>query len=363
MIYLAYFILFFALLQLIISLVNFVFYQSLKSKKISTENNLVSVLIPARNEENNIANLIEDLQKQDHKNIEILIFNDQSTDRTAEIVAGYESTDNRIKLLNSNGLPIGWLGKNHACHSLSQQAKGDFFLFLDADVRLKNDLISKTLEFAVRHKLGLLSIFPKQEMSSLGEWATVPIMNYILLTLLPLILVRKSNFVSLSAANGQFMLFDAGVYLNHSPHQLMKSHRVEDIKISRFFKKIRIPVACIASTELITCRMYRNFTDAVKGFSKNFVMFFGNSFVVATLFWLISTFGILILLYFLPIELNIIYLFAVILTKVVVSMISKQNPLKNLLYAVPQHISMGLILYQSIVNRLQNSYTWKGRLV
>lgn len=363
MIYIAYFILFFALLQLIVALANLVFYQSLKRRKTSREDILVSVLIPARNEENNIADLIEDLQKQDYPNIEILIFNDQSTDGTANIVAIYALTDRRIKLINSNGLPEGWLGKNHACHSLSQQAKGDFFLFLDADVRLKTDLISKTLGFAVRHKLGLLSIFPKQVMRSVGEWVTVPVMNYILLTLLPLILVRKSNFISLSAANGQFMLFDAEIYRNHSPHLMMKSHRVEDIQISRLYKKIRIPVACIASTDSISCRMYNSFSEAVNGFSKNYIMFFGNSFMVATLFWLISTFGVIILLYYLPIELNILYLFAVIITKVFVSMVSKQNPLKNLLYAVPQHISMGLILYQSIVNRLKNSYTWKGRLV
>lgn len=363
MICLAYLIIFFTLVQLIIALVNLVFYQSLEASDINYEDIVVSVLIPARNEENNIAYLIEDLQKQDHCNLEILIFNDQSTDKTAQIVAGYESNDKRIKLFNSAELPVGWLGKNFACHSLAQQARGDFFLFLDADVRLKSALITKTLGFVIRHKLALLSIFPKQEMKSLGEWFTVPIMNYILLTLLPLILVRKSSFVSLSAANGQFMLFDAEIYRSHAPHKLLKLQRVEDIEISRYFKKNSIPLACIASTDLVSCRMYNSFNQAVNGFSRNFPMFFGNSFLIATLFWLVSTFGPIVVWYFSPIALSIFYLVTVILTRLVVSVISKQNLLKNLVYAVPQQISMGLILFWSIFNRANNRYRWKGRLV
>jgi cellulose synthase/poly-beta-1,6-N-acetylglucosamine synthase-like glycosyltransferase len=144
-------------------------------------NHLVSVLIPARNEEKNIAKLLNDLLDHDYKNIEILVFNDQSTDKTAEIVTGFSQKDSRVKLINSDGLPEGWLGKNHACHSLSKLAKGKYLLFLDSDVRIGNGIIRQTCTFSDKHKLGLLSIFPRQIMVSAGEKAAVPLMHFILL--------------------------------------------------------------------------------------------------------------------------------------------------------------------------------------
>jgi len=363
MIYVAYFILLFAIIRLFVALVNFVFYQKLTSDKSNDQRNLVSVLIPARNEESNIANLLSDLSNQNYQNLEIIVFNDQSDDNTASVVTIFSKKDNRIRLINSDGLPNGWLGKNYACHSLSKQATGDFLLFLDADVRIKTDLITKTLLFAKKHNLGLLSIFPKQKMRNLGEQFTVPVMNYILLSLLPLILVRSSSFASLSAANGQFMLFNAIIYKKFWPHELMKSERVEDIKISRYFKKKKIHIACIASTDSISCRMYQNYGEAVNGFSKNFIMFFGNSYIFATLFWLITTFGFIFILTFLTQKLIILYLSIVILVRILISAVSNQSIAFNLLYIIPQHISMGVILYRSIMNSLKKEHKWKGRSV
>ena len=174
---LAWFIFAFTLLQFAVAIVNLIFPQRFPSS-ISGFNNLVSVLIPARNEEKNIANLLNDLISNDYKNTEILVFNDQSTDKTADIVTGFSQKDSRVKLINSDGLPKGWLGKNHACHSLSKLAKGNYLLFLDSDVRIGNGIIRQTCIFSDKHKLGLLSIFPRQIMTSAGEKAAVPLMHY-----------------------------------------------------------------------------------------------------------------------------------------------------------------------------------------
>ena len=123
----------FTVIQLLVSLVNLLFETNLpKTQDIST--GLVSVLIPARNEANNIGNLLNDLVNQDYKNIEVIVFNDQSEDKTAEIVTEYTIRDSRISMISSAGLPDGWLGKNFACHSLAEQANGKYLLFLDADV-------------------------------------------------------------------------------------------------------------------------------------------------------------------------------------------------------------------------------------
>jgi glycosyltransferase involved in cell wall biosynthesis len=135
MMYLAYFILFFTVLQFLIVVVNLIFKPSLPKRLIQC-NHLVSILIPARNEEKNIGTILNDILSLSYKNIEVIVFNDQSTDKTEEKVKEYATLDNRIRIINSDNLPNGWLGKNYACHSLAQHAKGDYLLFLDADVRI-----------------------------------------------------------------------------------------------------------------------------------------------------------------------------------------------------------------------------------
>ncbi len=235
MIIAAYLILAFFVLRFIVSAVNVIFSPVLK-KQHPEGNPFVSVLIPARNEEKNIGNILNDLKTQSYSNIEVLVFNDQSTDNTRKLVLDFESSDKRIHLIDSGNLPEGWLGKNNACYQLAQKAKGSYFLFLDADVRIKPGIIESTLAQMQKHRLNLLSIFPKQTMDTVGEKITVPVMNSILLSLLPMILTRASKRQSLAAANGQFMLFERETYLKTEPHEKVKGHKVEDILIARMYK-------------------------------------------------------------------------------------------------------------------------------
>ncbi len=360
MLFLAYFILVFHGVQFIVALLNVIFIQKLP-KKSENPGELVSVLIPARNEEKNIGTLLNDLLKQSVQNIEIIVFNDQSVDATERIVEKYAQKEKRIKLVNSGGLPSGWLGKNHACHSLSKMAKGDYFLFLDADVRIYKDIILQTLSYAKKHKLGLLSVFPRQIMKTLGEKLTVPVMNYILLTLLPLFLVRKLEHPSLSAANGQFMLFEAESYKKLLPHEKMKNTPVEDIAISRFYKQNNMKIACMSGIKDIACRMYHGCNDALYGFSRNVRAFFGNSFIAALLFWLITTFGFIPVWLFLPFELFTVYLIGFVLIRILVSYTSRQNIFENIILSIPQQFALGIILFRTIINRRKNKLIWKGR--
>jgi len=360
MIYLGYSIFVFAVIQLMIACVNLVFRQSIVGKA-NGFNRQVSVLIPARNEEKNIGNLLSDLMKHHDQHLEIIVFNDLSTDKTAEIVAGFSAKDARIKLLNSINLPAGWLGKNFACDALSKAAKGDYLLFLDADVRVNADVISNAGGFAEKYNLGLLSIFPTQIMMTLGEKISVPNMNYILLSLLPLIFVRKSGFSSLAAANGQWMLFEASIYRQFMPHAALKANKVEDIAIVRHFKQKSIAVACLTGDDAISCRMYQGYGEAVHGFSKNVINFFGNSVLVAILFWLITTFGFLVVFFALSTSMLMAYLGIILLTRSIISIISKQPVVANLLLLIPQQLTLGLFVYTAIINNLKKEYQWKDR--
>jgi glycosyltransferase involved in cell wall biosynthesis len=360
MIYLAYIIFGFAIIQLAVALANLLFRQNFAMTK-TNYSGLVSVLIPARNEETNIGNLLSDLLNQDYKNIEILVFNDQSSDRTAEIVTEFQQKDSRVRLIHSEGLPNGWLGKNFACYSLSKHARGEYFLFLDADVRIGNNVIADTIDYSTKYNLGLLSIFPKQIMMTIGEHLTVPIMNYILLSLLPLILVRKLKNPSLAAANGQFMLFNSTVYREFNPHEKVKAQKVEDIEIARYFKKNNLSVACLVGNNSIKCKMYAGFTDAVNGFAKNITSFFGKSFLVAILFWLVTTFGFIAVYTLLGSDLLVIYLLITLITRTFIWIVSKQNIFWNLMLLIPQQIVIGQFIYKAIQYKIIKQHQWKGR--
>jgi glycosyltransferase involved in cell wall biosynthesis len=360
MIYLACFIFGFALIRLIVATVNLIFDPRLKRSYLK-EKPFLSVLIPARNEALNISNILNDLTEQDYTNLEIIVFNDNSADNTREIVKQSSAQNSIIKLINSEKLPEEWLGKNYGCHTLSRHAKGDYFLFLDADVRVHNTLIASAIAHLQRNGLGLLSIFPTQQMNSTGEKIIVPVMNMILLSLLPLVLVRISKKPSLSAANGQFMLFDAPVYKKLKPHETTRGNKVEDIAIARYFKKEGVKIDCLTGNTSIRCRMYTGYLDAVNGFSKNLVAFFGNSYLLAILYWLITTFGVFIILFTLPVSYLISYIIITILCRIFISIISHQSIIDNLVYAFLQQLSIGHINCKTLTNHFFKPYKWKGR--
>jgi glycosyltransferase involved in cell wall biosynthesis len=362
MIYIAWFIFIFAMLQLLVAFINLVTRPKL-NKLYEPLNAFVSILIPVRNEELTVHNILHDLIHQPYNNIEILVFDDESDDNSAAVIKDFSERDSRIRLVRSTGLPDGWLGKIFACHSLSQHAKGEYFLFLDADVRIQHDAILKAVSYMRHYSLGLLSVFPRQIMKTTGEWFTVPTMNYILLSLLPLVFVRKLGFSSITAANGQFMLFNASIYKVLLPHEKMKINRVEDIAISRLFKQNKIPVACLVGDETIQCRMYEGFRNALHGFSKNVIAFFGNSFFLALLFWFITTAGFIVLFYMLPVKISLLYIILYILTRVIISIVSQQNVLLNIIFIIPQQLAIGLFICKAVFNAWSKRYQWKKRTI
>ena len=359
MIYLAYISFLFLGMQLLNVFLNLVFKQKIKISE--TENNeLISVLIPARNEEENLSFLLSDIQKSKNKNIEIIVFDDESNDNTVKVVRDFAEQDKRFVLIQSDGLPQGWLGKNHACYQLAQKARGKYLLFLDADVRIKANVITDAVSYLKRYNLKLLSIFPTQTQKTFGEKISVPVMNYILLTLLPLVFVRISPFKSHAAANGQFMLFDAETYKKIQPHLIFKNSAVEDIKIARYFKKEKIKIACLTGEKRIQCRMYKSYNEAVKGFSKNVFMFFGNVPLLAFLFWVFSAFGFIPVWFAMPQLL--IYYFAVLVSLLLLySLVSRQNSILNILLFPFHLLFLITILGNAFKVKKLKEFEWKER--
>ena len=119
----------------------------------------ISILVPARNEEKNIPRLIEGIRAQNYKKIELLIYDDLSTDNTAKHIQDFEKKDHRIQLLKGQQLPEGWTGKNHACYQLGNSATGEIFVFLDADVKVGNNLFSQVVSYMKKNTKGQFAVY------------------------------------------------------------------------------------------------------------------------------------------------------------------------------------------------------------
>ncbi|MCD8260151.1 MAG: glycosyltransferase, partial [Bacteroides sp.] len=124
----------------------------------------LSILIPARNEEKNIGNLLHDLGSLYYPHIEIIVYDDESTDRTVEIASSYLPSLPELRIIRGTPPPPGWLGKNYACYQLAKEARGGKLLFLDADVRVDKHFLERVLACSGQYQTALLSIFPQQLM-------------------------------------------------------------------------------------------------------------------------------------------------------------------------------------------------------
>ncbi len=322
-----------------------------------------SILIPARDEELNIGKLLEDIEDLKFKPMEVIVFNDNSSDKSADIVESFASRIPGLRLVDNSleRLPQGWLGKSYACHNLALFASGDYLLFLDADVRIGDGIAESYLPYAIKERLSLLSVFPKQILPNYQSKIVTPVMNWILLSLLPLPLVRYCSWSSFSAANGQFMLFKASVYRDLQPHKEFRMSRAEDIEISRYYKKRKERIATLTGDDSVRCMMYDNLEDAINGFSKNVFHFFGNSVFATLLFAFLTTFTPLLFLFMNGVEWVLLSLGAAVLIRLFVSLASEQSYRDNLKYMLHQQIIFLKITLMAIKNRHHKTQIWKGR--
>ena len=320
----------------------------------------VSVLIPARNEEMNIEKCIKGILVQDYQDKEIIVLDDNSTDSTYNLVSSFGTSN--VKVLIGKDLPSDWLGKNWACHQLAQEAKGEYLLFVDADVELTPEVISSAVYELEKSKAALLSIFPTQIIKSFGEHLIVPLMNWLLLTFLPLRFVYSSSSKAIVAANGQFMLWRKDDYFKIGGHETIKNKVVEDMELARLAKQNKLKVKTMLGGKLVFCRMYESFNQAYNGFTKNFFAGFllpSFSFLTIILFLLIAF--VLPFLFLMQPVYSFILIALILITRISVSIASNQNLFINVLLHPVQMLFMFWIGIVSIIKFKTKKIVWKQR--
>jgi chlorobactene glucosyltransferase len=232
-------------------------------------NPFVSVLIPARNEAATIANCLAGLLAQTYKQMEIIVLDDHSDDKTAEIVAEFAQYYPQVRLISGRPLPPEWTGKNWACQQLSAAARGLIYIFTDADTTHAPDAVENTVRRMQRYDLSMLSAFPEQQTVSLPEQLAVPVVDMFVYAGLPLWLTYALAYPSLAAANGQWIAFSRQAYIELGGHLSVRKHVVEDVELSRATKQRGLRMMTTAGTGAVFCRMYKNFDEVWNGFTKN----------------------------------------------------------------------------------------------
>lgn len=256
-----------ALLPLLLALLNLRLFQAPAERPPT--GTTVSILIPARNEEENIAACVEAAIASKDAAIEVVVLDDHSDDRTAPIVEALARADPRVRLERAPPLPAGWCGKQHACHVLAQRSLYPVLLFIDADVRLAPKAASAAAGFLLSRNIGLASGFPRQLTEGAAERLMIPLIHLLLLGYLPVALMRRRYDVGLGAGCGQFIIVRKDAYLRAGGHAAIRTSLHDGLKLPRAFRRAGIMTDLFDATGLAACRMYKGGRALWSGFAKN----------------------------------------------------------------------------------------------
>ena len=226
----------------------------------------VAILIPARDEEANIGACLDAALESNAADVEVIVLDDGSRDSTAQIVASRVAMDARVRLHTAPLLPMGWRGKQHACHILSTLTDRPVLLFVDSDVRLASEAAAR---LAPTGGIDLVSGVPRQIFGSWVELAVVPMINTLIYGYLPVGLMRRRPDVSLAAACGQLIAVRAASYRACGGHAAIRSSAHDGLTLPRLFRSCGYRTDLVDATNLSTCRMYTSASALFEGFTKN----------------------------------------------------------------------------------------------
>lgn len=239
-----------------------------KSDRTGAARGTVSVLIPARNEEHRLAACLRSLSDQEA--LEILVYDDHSTDATASLIDSFALANARIRRIPPEPLQPGWYGKTFACALLAARAKGDWLLFLDADVRVAPGAVQSIAAEAEHRSLTFLSYWPGFDMHGFWETVLMPMLNFVVFTIFPAPMAPARPDPSLGLAHGACILVRRETYARLGGHALVKNETFEDTLLAKAWRAQGERSLCLDGQDLVRVRMYSGFEEIWHGFGKNF---------------------------------------------------------------------------------------------
>ncbi len=228
---------------------------------------LVSAVIPAKDEEATLDECLAAVRAQDYPSLEILVVDDRSGDRTAEIARRHAAEDPRVRLVQNDRLPPGWTGKTYVLHRHSDLARGEWLWFLDADVTPGPAFLPVMLEFARENRAELASVLPELRCETFWEQVVQPLAGIVLMQSF------RPNHINDDShprafANGQSILITRRAYDAVGGHRSVRDRFVEDIGLAQKVKGAGFPIRLAVTQGLISCRMYATLGQLVRGWSR-----------------------------------------------------------------------------------------------
>lgn len=233
------------------------------------ERPLVSVLIPARNEEKNIQNCLISFIRQTYTNLEIIVLDDNSSDNTYEIARNISKHNKNIRVFKGKKLPLDWTGKNWACHQLSLKAKGKWLLFTDADTIHQPHSVLKAVCAAVKNESDFLSCLPRLIAKTWSEKLYMSIIHFVFAALIPWKMTNFNHKTKFPFGMGPFMLIRKKTYWEFGGYEAQKKAILDDMGLARLVKENDGAITILDGTDFVQLRYYENFRQLWNGFSKN----------------------------------------------------------------------------------------------
>ncbi|HKS72643.1 MAG TPA: glycosyltransferase [Terriglobales bacterium] len=239
---------------------------------------MVSIIVPARNEQASLGDCLDSLTKQAGLTFEIIVVDDHSTDRTHEIATSFS----KVRVTEAPELPHGWTGKNNAVAAGAKVARGAWLLFTDADTVHQPGSLSRSVTEAQQNKAALLSYSPEQEVHGVLEKAVMPVIFAELAATYPPSLVSNAGSPA-AAANGQYLLITREAYDAVGGHAAIADNLLEDVALARNVKKSGRRICFRYGADAVRTRMYRSFSQLQEGWTKNLVLLFSSPVRLAVL--------------------------------------------------------------------------------
>lgn len=244
---------------------------------------LVSVLVPARNEEHRVlADCIQSILDQDYGRFEIIAVNDCSRDATGEILETFAKSDNRLRVIEGAEPPAGWLGKPYAMQQAFNHARGSWILATDADMIFEKAVLRTAVARMLAAKGDALTLIPHFEAGSFWERVMIPTWGWVLLMFT--LVYRAANPKTQGAVGiGGFFLMRRSALECVGGYEALKDEVMEDVRLAEMIKRSGARLITEYAPNLVSTRMYRNFREMWECSTKNW--FSGMKFSLSFALW------------------------------------------------------------------------------
>ena len=346
------------LILLTIAAVNFVQIRSPKRTSELTQS--IGVIVPMRNEAENVEGVVATLAAQEGL-FHFYLLDDNSEDQTFELLQRFTQTDSRFTVIKGAVLKDKWIGKTWALQQLFDVSSEEILVSIDADVRLSNDAINRAVTALNSARLDFVSPYPRQNAQSFAERLIQPLLQWSWLTTVPLRYAESSGQQSMAVANGQFFVVRRSAMAAIGGYQSVKHAVIDDVFLARELVKNGSSGTVINGSDIAETRMYASWSQIKAGYGKSLNQAFGSIvgavFVVA---FLVATCIAPLFLGLLGNPYGWLGFAAIVGTRVLSAIKSRGSVIDSVLHPISVLALVYLIVYSYL---RRGSIQWKGRTV